>query len=133
MRNFNSAIKRHGFFNISIFDKWQIVFLFISISLIFPFGENCIYIQYLFHAVRNQTWTKRIYWNYQLIKRRSKVYQKHAPNEHTLNFDQSKPLSKNYKLVRVSLWLVYKLPKIIVFVAFLQVHSNVKEESYLPW
>ena len=46
----------------------------------------------------------------ELIKnsRRSKVQEKNMSCECALNFDQWKTFSKNYKLIRVGLWLDYK-------------------------
>ena len=44
----------------------------------------------------------------ELIKRRSKVQEKNMSCERTLNFDQWKTFSENYKPMKVWLWLVYK-------------------------
>ena len=46
-----------------------------------------------------------------LIKRRSKVQEKNKSCKRALNFDQWKTFSKNYKPMRVWLWLVYKFTK----------------------
>ena len=45
----------------------------------------------------------------QLIKRRSKVHQRHMPREGGLSFDQWKTFTENYEPVRAWLWLVYKI------------------------
>ena len=44
----------------------------------------------------------------ELIKRSSEVQEKNISCEHAFNFDQWKTFSKNYKPMRVWLWLVYK-------------------------
>ena len=45
---------------------------------------------------------------FELIKRRSKVQEKNMSCKRGLNFDRWKTFSKNYKPMRVWLWLVYK-------------------------
>ena len=50
-----------------------------------------------------------VWWDYtKLIKRRSNVQEKNMSCERTLNFDQWKTFSENYKSTRVWLWLIYK-------------------------
>ena len=44
----------------------------------------------------------------ELIERRSKVQEKNMSCGHTLNFDQLKTFSENYKPMRVWFWFVYK-------------------------
>ena len=58
----------------------------------------CIYIQYFFDVVRNELQTK---YPIKLIKRKSKTQEKNMSCEHTLNFDQRKTFSGNYKPMRV--------------------------------
>ena len=54
--------------------------------------------------------------------------------EYPLNFDQWKTFSKNYKPMIVWLWLVYKIyQELPLLGTFFQVHSNLKEVSYLFW
>ena len=69
----------------------------------------------------------------ELIKRRSKVQQKNMSCDCALNFDQWKAFSENYKPMRVWLWLVYKFTENYSLAAFLWIHSNSKEVSYLSW
>ena len=47
----------------------------------------------------------------ELVKRSSEVQEKDISCERALNFDQWKTFSKNYKPMRVRLWLVYKFTK----------------------
>ena len=70
----------------------------------------------------------------ELIKRRSKVQETNMSCELALNFDQWKTFSKNYKPMRVWLWLVYKFTEnFYPLTTFLRVHSNSKEVSHLSW
>ena len=70
-------------------------------------------------------------WCLEFIKRRSKVQKNNMPCERALNSDQWKPFSGNYKLMRIWSWLVYKC--LLSLAAFLRVHLNSKEVSYLSW
>ena len=72
--------------------------------------------QYFFGVMRNKLhWTTASETSntkyLELIKRRSKVQEKNMSCERALNFDQWKTFSKNYKPMRVWLWLVYKFTK----------------------
>ena len=85
--------KKTGFFNIN---KWKCV----SICMFhYWFALKFVFI-----------WSIPLMYKYlpELIKRRSKVQEKNVSCEHTLNFDQWKTFSENYKQIRVRLWLVYK-------------------------
>ena len=66
-------------------------------------------------------------------KRRLKVQETIMSCERALNFDQWKTFSENYKPMRVWLWLVYKFTENYSLAAFLWIHSNSKEVSYLSW
>ena len=57
------------------------------------FLRSLYYIQYLFDVMRNKL--------PELIKRRSKVQEKNMSCERTLNFDQWKTFSENYRPMRV--------------------------------
>ena len=50
----------------------------------------------------------------ELIKRRSKVQEKNMSCQRGINFDQWKTFSENYKPMRVWLWLLTNLRRIIV-------------------
>ena len=52
------------------------------------------------------TYISLVWW--ELNKRRSKVQEKNILCERALNFDHWKTFSKNYKLMRVWLWLAHK-------------------------
>ena len=67
----------------------------------------------------------------ELIKTNSEVQEKNMSCERALNFDQWKTFSEKYKPIRVWLRLFYQFTENIV--GFLQVNSNLKELSYLPW
>ena len=83
--------------------------------------------------MRNQTWSKEPLLE-QIIKR-SKVHEKNMSHEPTLNFDKSQTLFKNYKPIRILLWLVYRVTvnNYRSVATFRQIHSNSKEISYLLW
>ena len=73
-----------------------------------------------------------VYIHIQYFKRRSKVQEKNMSCERAWNFDQWKTFSKNYKSMRVWLWLAYKIYRELLSLAtFLRVHSDLKEVSYL--
>ena len=69
--------------------------------------------QYFFGVMRNKLhWTTASETSnpkyLEIIKRRSKVQEKNMSCERALNFGQWKTFSKNYKPMRVWLWLFYK-------------------------
>ena len=71
----------------------------------------------------------------EIIKRRSKLQKNHMLCERTLNHDHWKPFFKNYKPMRIWLWLVYKFTDNYCRLSqlFPRVHSNSKEVSYVSW
>ena len=79
------------------------------------FHELFIYIQYFFSVVTPN-------------KRRSKVQEKNISCERALNFDQWETFSKNYKPMRVWLWLVYKFfenyCRLRLFSEFIQIQKR---------
>ena len=102
IRSFNFTLKKSLLiFNINIRNKSKyLVFTSWLIS-----QEVCIHIQYFFGVARNKLANTKYL---ELIKRRSKVQENNMSCERALNFDQWKTFSKNYKPMRVWLWLVYK-------------------------
>ena len=56
-------------------------------------------------------WAPKYKYLLKLIKRWSKVLEKNISCEHALNFGQWKTFYKNYKPIRIWLWLVYKFTK----------------------
>ena len=73
-------------------------------------------------------------YNISLNKRRSKVQENNISCKRALNFDQRKTFSKNYKPMRVWVWLLYKIYRELLSLAtFLPVHSSSKEVPYLFW
>ena len=85
IRTFNFTLKKTGFFNINIRNKFMI-----GISWL----------------VSHEVYTDN---NISLNKRRSKVQEKNMSCERALNFDQWKTFSENYKPMRAWLWLVYNI------------------------
>ena len=63
--------------------------------------------QHFFYSLKNKTSNRK--YLLELIKRKSKVHKKNVSREIGLNFAQSKTFSENYKLITVTLWLVYKI------------------------
>ena len=82
------------------------VFLFLFISSFVSF-EVWSYLQQYFDSLKNKTSNRK--YLLELIKRKSKVHKKNVSREIALNFVQSKTFSENYKLITVTLWLVYKI------------------------
>ena len=62
IRNFNYTLENQNF-STSVLEKSENVYLFVSVSLLIPFGV-CIYMQYFFKYLP------------ELIKRRSKIREK---------------------------------------------------------
>ena len=117
-------IKETGFFNIYIKEKCKCVFfIFISVILWLAFFGVCIFIHYFFDVVRTGV-------NQKKIKSSKKMSCKRA-----FHFDQWKTFSKNYRSVRVWLWLVYKFTenccRLRLFSEFiLRVHPTSWQNKY---
>ena len=71
----------------------------------------------------------------ELIKRTSDVQEKNMLCKRTLNFDQWKTISENYKPVRVWLWLVCKFNgnycRLRLFSKFIQTQKRKKDKIYI--
>ena len=99
--------------------------MFVFISELVSTGVY-IHIQYIFDMVRNKLQTVSTRVNQKKIKSRR------MSCKCALNFDQCKTFFKNYKPMRVWLWLVYIFTENNCHLQ-LQVHSNSEEVSNLSW
>ena len=75
----------------------------------FAFFVVCTCVQYFFDVVRNQTLNGKYLLDF--TQRRSSVHEKDISGKHALKFGQWTTFSENYKLIRVWLWLAYKITK----------------------
>ena len=95
---FNSTLKKHGFFSISIENLSLFFFFFprlcfrLCISMLYC-SEKSIFKQKI------STW---------IAQKRSNFHEDNMSPQHTLNFDQWKTISRIYKPIRFWLWFVYK-------------------------
>ena len=80
-----------------------------------------------------EKWTSNTKCLLQLIKRRSKVQEKNILCKCASIFDQWKTFPKTIGQWDFDFGLFSNLPRIIVIMSFLQIHSNSKEVSYLSW
>ena len=99
IRSFSFTLKKTGFFNITIRNKWKYLFLFHDC---FPVHAVFVYILLLSHAIFPWCGEKNSNDKYllELIKRKPKVQEKNMSCECVLNFDQWKTFSENYKPMR---------------------------------
>ena len=106
-------IKKQGFFNINIRNKFMI-----GISWL-VFHEVCIHVQYFFGVVRN-----KLKLLLELNKRRSKVQGKNMSCERALDFDQWKTVNESAIFACLQIYL-----ELLSLVTFLRFHSR----GILPW
>ena len=100
-------MKKGGFFNINIRDKWKYVPLcfYLMIAFIWNLYLHKVFLWFSEKKTPNNKYLLVVF------KRISKVQEKNMSCERALNFDQWKTFSENYKPMRVWLWLVYKFTK----------------------
>ena len=96
-------VKKNRIFKINIGSKRNIN-LFVPLLWLVPLQFVLIYsISLMQWEINSKQWIFT-----RLNKKRRKVQGKNVSCERGLNFDQRKTISKNYKPIRVRLWLVYE-------------------------